>query len=187
MSATTVSTPFGFSTAAAEVVEGVDLAGRRAVVTGASSGLGVETARALASAGAEVTLAVRDTEAGERTAAQLRSSTVSAALRVAPLDLADRSSVAAFAARWDGPLHILVNNAGIMALPERTLSPEGWELQLATNHLGHFGLATRLHRALAQEGARVVSVSSRAHLQSPVIFDDLHFAYRPYDPWVAYG
>src|SRR5262249_57752741 len=106
---------------------------------------------------------------------------------VAPLDLADQASVAAFVAWWDGPLHILVTNAGVMAPPELR-TPEGWELQFATNHLGHFALATGLHRALAEAGgARVVSVSSSAHLRSPVVFEDIHFTEREYEPWAAYG
>jgi NAD(P)-dependent dehydrogenase (short-subunit alcohol dehydrogenase family) len=173
---------FGFESTAAEVLAGVDLAGRRAVVTGGASGIGVETARALAGAGAEVTLAVRDTAAGERVAAELTG-----AVHVAPLDLADQASVRAFADAWDGPLHILVNNAGVMASPlGRT--PEGWELQFATNHLGHFALAARLLPALrAAGGARVVAVSSTAHLRSPVVFEDIHFERREYEPWLAYG
>ncbi|WP_158853715.1 SDR family NAD(P)-dependent oxidoreductase [Saccharothrix deserti] len=176
-----ITTPFDAESTAAQVVAGIDLTGRRAVVTGGASGIGIETARALASAGAEVTLAVRNTAAGQQVADEIGGN-----VRVAPLDLADRASVAAFVAGWDGPLHILVNNAGVMATPE-TRTPEGWELQFATNHLGHFGLTTGLHRFLAVEGARVVSVSSSAHLMSPVVFDDIHFVNRPYDPWAAYG
>ncbi|WKU07663.1 SDR family NAD(P)-dependent oxidoreductase [Micromonospora sp. HUAS LYJ1] len=184
---TPVHTPFDARTTALEVVRDVDLTGRRAVVTGGASGIGVETARALAAAGADVTLAVRDLEAGRRAAKDITDSTGNDRLLVAPLDLADQASVAAFVATWDRPLHMLVNNAGIMASPERR-TPEGWELQFATNHLGHFALATGLHRALAAaEGARVVAVSSAAHLRSPVVFDDIHFRQRPYDPWEAYG
>ncbi|MEU7960106.1 SDR family NAD(P)-dependent oxidoreductase [Micromonospora humida] len=184
---TPVHTPFDARTTALEVVRDVDLTGRRAVVTGGASGIGVETARALAAAGADVTLAVRDLDAGRRAATDITDSTGNDRLLVAPLDLADQASVAAFVATWDGPLHLLVNNAGIMASPERR-TPEGWELQFATNHLGHFALATGLHRALAAaEGARVVAVSSAAHLRSPVVFDDIHFRQRPYDPWEAYG
>ncbi len=92
----------------------------------------------------------------------------------------------AFTAAWDGPLHLLVNNAGVMAAP-LSRTPEGWELQFATNHLGHFALTTGLHAALAAEGARVVSVSSSAHLRSDVVYDDIHFERRPYEPWSAYG
>jgi NAD(P)-dependent dehydrogenase (short-subunit alcohol dehydrogenase family) len=182
-----ITTPFTAESTAAEVVEGIDLTGRRAVVTGGASGIGIETARALAGAGAEVTLAVRNLAAGERTADDIIATTGNKQVLVAPLDLADRASVAAFTAAWEGPLHILVNNAGVMACPEAHTA-EGWELQFATNHLGHFGLATGLHGALAAAGgARVASVSSSAHLRSPVVFDDIHFRAREYEPWSAYG
>jgi NAD(P)-dependent dehydrogenase (short-subunit alcohol dehydrogenase family) len=110
------------------------------------------------------------------------------ALAVTRLDLADRSTVAAFTAGWSGPLHILVANAGVMAFPQLTRSPEGREAQFAVNHLGHFALATGLHRFLAAAGgARVVSVSSIGHMFSPVVFDDLDYRFRPYDPWTSYG
>jgi NAD(P)-dependent dehydrogenase (short-subunit alcohol dehydrogenase family) len=182
-----ITTPFGATSTAAEVLDGVDLTGRRAVVTGGASGIGIETARALAGAGAEVTLAVRDKDAGERTAEDIIAGTGNKQVLVAPLDLADRGSVAAFVADWAGPLHILVNNAGVMASP-LTRTPEGWEMQFATNHLGHFALATGLHPALvAAGGARVVAVSSSAHQRSPVVFDDIHFQRREYQPWSAYG
>ncbi len=184
---TRISTPFTAQSTAAEVVAGIDLAGRRIIVTGGASGIGVETARAFAAAGAEVTLAVRNPAAGHDTAKDIIASTGNEQVLVAPLDLADQASVASFAAAWAGPLHILVNNAGLMASP-LTRTPEGWELQFATNHLGHFALATGLHGALAAAGhARVVSVSSSGHLRSPVVFDDIHFQRRPYDPWTAYG
>ncbi len=156
-------------------------------MTGAASGLGVETVRALARTGAEVTLAVRDTGAGARVAEDLAAATGNRRLRVAALDLASRGSVAAFVAGWTGPLHVLVNNAGVMALPEQR-TPEGWEMQFAINHLGHYALAVGLRPALAAGGgARIVSVSSSAHQLSPVVFDDIHFAFRPYDPILAYG
>jgi NAD(P)-dependent dehydrogenase (short-subunit alcohol dehydrogenase family) len=182
-----ITTPFGPHSTAAEVAAGIDLSGKRVIVTGAASGIGVETARALAGTGAEVTLAVRDIEAGARVAAEITASTGNRDLRVARLDLADRASIAAFVAGWDGPLHVLVNNAGVMALPEQH-TPEGWEMQFAINHLGHFALAMGLHGALAADGAaRIVSVSSSAHQMSPVVFDDIHFAFRTYDPMGAYG
>ena len=185
---TAITTPFGFESTAAEVIAGIDLSGKRVIVTGGSSGIGVETARELAGAGADVTLAVRDTNAGDRTAAEITATTDNAAVHVGRLDLADQASVAAFAASWSGPLHMLVNNAGVMALPDLRLTPEGWEMQFATNHLGHFALALGLHDALAAAGAaRIVSVSSRGHMRSPEIFDDINFASRPYDPWLAYG
>ena len=130
---------------------------------------------------------MRDTTAGERAAEDIVATTGNKEVLVAPLDLADQSSVRSFAAGWEGPLHILVGNAGVMA-PPLTRTPEGWELQFATNHLGHFALATGLHGALAAAGgARIVSVSSAGHLNSPVIFEDIHFREREYDPWQAYG
>ncbi|WP_329560565.1 SDR family NAD(P)-dependent oxidoreductase [Kitasatospora sp. NBC_01266] len=182
-----LTTPFGAESTAAEVISGIDLTGRRVVVTGGASGIGVETARALASAGAQVTLAVRDLAAGARAAEDIGATTGNKDIHVAALDLADQASVAAFVTGWDGPLHILVNNAGVMASPELR-TPEGWELQFATNHLGHFALATGLHAALARDGgARVVAVSSSAHHRSPVVFEDIHFRSRPYEPWSAYG
>ncbi|WP_433529288.1 SDR family NAD(P)-dependent oxidoreductase [Micromonospora sp. CA-263727] len=184
---TPVSTPFTAASTALEVVAGIDLTGRRAVVTGGGSGIGVETARALAAAGADVTLAVRQPEQGARAAAEITGTTGNDRVTVAPLDLADPASVTAFVATWDGPLHLLVNNAGIMASPEMR-TPQGWEMQFATNHLGHFALATGLHPALAAaRGARVVAVSSAAHLRSPVVFEDIHFQRRDYEPWAAYG
>src|SRR4051794_36871677 len=149
MTAPRTTTPFGFTSTAAEVIAGVDLSGKRAIVTGASSGIGVETARALASAGAAVTLAVRNSELGEAVAAGIRTSTGNDAVTVSALDLSDLSSVADFVNAWSGPLDILVNNAGVMAIQELTLSESGHEMQFATNHLGHFALAFGLHDALA--------------------------------------
>jgi NAD(P)-dependent dehydrogenase (short-subunit alcohol dehydrogenase family) len=182
-----ISTPFGASSTAAEVLAGVDLTGRRAVVTGGASGIGLETARALAAHGAEVTIAVRAVEAGRAAAQEICRSTPGARVLVAALDLADQASVRRFVARWAGPLHMLVDNAGVMATPE-TRTEEGWELQFATNHLGHFALTTGLHPALAASaGARVVVVSSVGHTNAEVDFDDIHFERRPYDPFVAYG
>lgn len=183
-----ITTPFGFHSTAHDVLDGVDLSGKRAVVTGGASGIGVETARALADAGAEVTLAVRNVEAGNAVAAQLNAPYGDARVRVARLDLADQRSVRAFAAAWQGPLHMLINNGGIMAVPDLTRTVEGWELQFATNYLGHFALTTGLHGALAAAGgARIVSVSSSGNLIAPVLFDDPHFDFMPYDPLVAYG
>ncbi|OBB33285.1 oxidoreductase [Mycolicibacterium peregrinum] len=183
-----ITTPFDFESTASDVIAGVDLTGRSAIITGAASGIGIETARALAAAGAAVTLAVRDTTAGDRVAAELRASTGNNEIRVAALDLTDLNSVRSFARAWSGALHILVNNAGVMAVQDLTVSSTGHELQFATNHLGHFTLATGLHRALsAAGGARVVSVSSSGHLRSPVVFDDIDYAFRDYDPFGAYG
>ncbi len=184
---TPITTPFKWETTAAEVVAGSDLSGNRVIVTGGASGIGLETARALAAAGAHVTLAVRNADAGQRVASEIVATTGNTHVRVAHVDLADRASVASFVAAWDGPLDVLVNNAGVMACPE-TRTPQGWELQFATNHLGHFALAVGLHHALAAAGgARIVSVSSRAHLRAPVDFDDIHFRARTYEPWDAYA
>jgi NAD(P)-dependent dehydrogenase (short-subunit alcohol dehydrogenase family) len=184
------TTTYGPTTTAAEIVANVDLHGRRAVVTGGSSGIGVETARALASTGAEVTLAVRNVEAGRKVADGIaeKLSAGAAPVQVGQLDLADPASVAGFVRAWSGPLHILVNNAGVMALPKLTRTAAGYEMQFATNHLGHFALTTGLHQWLvAADGARVVAVSSIGHLYGPVVFDDLHYRFRPYDQWTSYG
>ena len=184
---TLIKTPFGFRSTAAEVAACIDLTGKRAIVTGASSGIGIETARALAGAGAQITLAVRNTQAGSTAAADIAATTGRKDIVVAALEVTEPASVAAFVAVWEGPLDILVNNAGVMMSPEQR-TPEGWELQFATNHLGHFALACALHEALAAVGsARIVVVSSTGHLYSPVVFDDLHFRVRPYDPLLAYA
>jgi NAD(P)-dependent dehydrogenase (short-subunit alcohol dehydrogenase family) len=183
-----ITTPFGAESTAADVVADVDLGGKRAIVTGGSSGLGVETARALAAAGAEVTLAVRNLRAGQQMAADITTSTGNPNIAAARLDTADQASVAAFVADWTGPLDILVNNAGVMAIPDLRRTPEGWELQFATNHLGHFALATGLQPSLAAAGgARIVAVSSVGHIDGNVDFDDIHFQHRPYEKWAAYG
>ena len=178
---------FPATAGAAQVAAGIDLTGKRAIVTGASSGIGLETARTLAAAGAQVTLAVRRPDAGEAAVADIRAGAPGAQLAIARLDLADLDSVAAFARAWSGPLHLLIENAGIMALPTRRLTDRGVELQFATNHLGHFALAIGLHDALAAGPARIVVVSSIGHRSAPVDFDDIDFERRPYDPWTAYG
>jgi NAD(P)-dependent dehydrogenase (short-subunit alcohol dehydrogenase family) len=186
-----ITTRFGAASTADDVVAGVDLTGVRAVVTGASSGLGLETARSLARAGAEVTLAVRDTAAGEKAAGDIGKPAGRDGVHVAALDLADRAAVAGFVQSWRGPLHLLINNAGVIT-PALTRTAEGWELQFATNYLGHFALSLGLRDALAagvrERGeARIVSVSSTAHMRSPVVFDDIHFERRDYDPQAAYA
>jgi NAD(P)-dependent dehydrogenase (short-subunit alcohol dehydrogenase family) len=183
-----IRTPFDFYTTADQVLVGVDLIGKQAIVTGATSGIGVETARALAGAGARVTLAVRNVDAGARVAKEIVATARTADVTVQRLDVADMASVRAFCEGWSGPLHILVNNAGVMATPTLERTPQGWESQFATNYLGHFSLTLGFKRALAEaSGARVVCVSSSGHLLSPVIFDDPHFRFLRYDPLLAYG
>lgn len=186
-----ISTRFTASSTADEVLHGVDLTGLRAIVTGGSSGIGIETARALTAAGAEVTLAVRNTTAGDAVAEAIKESTGAIRPRVAHLDLADQIAVTSFVQAWNGPLHLLMNNAGLVTGGlERTR--ERWKLQFATNYLGHFALAVGLHDALARgaserDGARIVSLSSTAHMRAGVDFDDLHFERRDYHPQTAYA
>ncbi|PPF46912.1 oxidoreductase [Pseudoclavibacter sp. AY1F1] len=183
----TGSPSFGADSTALQVVEGVDLSDKTALVTGASSGIGIETARALAAAGAHVTLAVRDTEAGERGAAELRASTGNDNVHVAHLDLADLATVRELASAWSGPLHLLINNAGIMDTPELRTA-DGYEMQFAVNHLGHFALANALLPALTEAGnARIVAVSSSGHASSGIRFDDPFFVRDAYDRGLAYG
>lgn len=185
---TRLKTPFGFHSTASEVIDGIDLTGKHAIVTGGAAGIGIETARALAQAGAAVTLAVRRPESAIAVAENLRHATGNRNILVRSLDLADLRSVSAFAAGWENPLHILVNNAGIMAVPELEKTSQGFEMQFGTNFLGHFALTYWLHKALAAaNGARVVSLSSSGHLFSPVNFDDLNFDFIPYTPFGAYG
>ncbi len=186
-----ITTRFDATSTAADVVAGLDLTTVRAIVTGASSGIGLETARALARAGADVTLAVRNPDAGAQAAADIATSTGNERVHVAALDLANQASVATFVQSWNGPLHLLINNAGgIPSTLSRTA--EGWELQFATNYLGHFALSLGVHDALAlgardRGEARIVSVSSTAHMRSPIVFDDIHFERRAYDPQAAYA
>jgi NAD(P)-dependent dehydrogenase (short-subunit alcohol dehydrogenase family) len=155
-----------------------DLAGRTVVVTGANSGIGRIAARDLARAGARVVLAVRDVAKGERAAASFSGTT-----EVRPLDLTDLSSVRAFARAWTGDLDILINNAGIMAVPEGR-TKDGFELQIGTNHLGHFALTNLL---LPHVTERVVTVASGAHRTGKVDLSDLNWERRDYSSWGAYG
>jgi NAD(P)-dependent dehydrogenase (short-subunit alcohol dehydrogenase family) len=184
----TTPIPFGFSSTAADVLEGVDLSGRNVIVTGGAAGIGLETTRALAAAGADVTVAARRPNEAENAVAELKRAMPEARLRVRRLDLADLSSVRAFVEGWDEPLHILVNNGGVMAIPELQRTAEGREMQFATNYLGHFALALGLRPHLARaNGARVVSVASTGNLFAPVFWDDPDFRFIPYDPLLAYA
>ncbi|NUQ89162.1 MAG: SDR family NAD(P)-dependent oxidoreductase [Glycomyces artemisiae] len=148
-----------------------DQSGRVYLVTGANSGLGLETARAVARRGARVVMTVRNTAAGEAAAGAIRDDVPGADLEVRRLDLADLDSVRAFAEGFDSPLDVLVNNAGIMA-PPFSLSPQGHEIQFATNHLGHFALTGLLLDRLQGPDPRVVTVSSLAHGHGRIHFDD---------------
>ena len=148
------------------------------LVTGANSGIGLAAARAMAAAGARVVLAVRDAGRGERAAAAIDGE-----CEVRPLDLADLASVRALAGDWTGPLDVLVNNAGVMAVPKAT-TKDGFELQLGTNHLGHFALTNLL---LPHVTRRVVTISSTAHKLGRIDLEDLNWERRRYDRWRAYG
>ncbi|MER6438958.1 SDR family NAD(P)-dependent oxidoreductase [Streptomyces sp. NPDC001185] len=179
---TLTTTPFGKRATAADVIDGVDLSGRRMIVTGGSSGLGVETVRALAGAGARVTVATRDPAAAEPLVKEFPG------VEAVALDLGDLASVRSFCDAWSGPLDGLVANAGVMMLPTRQVNAQGWEMQLAINYLGHFALAVGLEDALREaEKPRVVVVSSGAQLRAGFDFDDPQFERRPYDPFVAYA
>ncbi len=176
-----IASPFGTASTAAEVIEGIDLTGKLAVVTGGYSGLGLETTRALKGAGADVIVPARRPEHAQEILGDLAE--------VAEMDLGDLDSVSRFAAALveDGrPIDLLINNAGIMANPETRVGP-GWESQLATNHFGHYALTNHLWPLLADGGARVVALSSTGHKLSDIRWDDPHFNSEPYNEWVAYG
>jgi NAD(P)-dependent dehydrogenase (short-subunit alcohol dehydrogenase family) len=166
-----------------------DQTGKLAIVTGANSGTGFETARALAARGAEVLLATRSADRAEAAIAAIRRAQPQARLRFEALDLASQASVAAFADRLlaEGrPIDILVNNAGVMALPQRSVTVDGFETQLATNYLGHFALTARLLPLLRRARARVVQLSSIVHRHGRIQLDDLQFE-AVYKPWPAYA
>ncbi len=181
---------FGPDTTTDEVLEGIDLTGRQALVTGGSTGLGAETARALASKGAAVVLTARDLAKGNEVAEGIRKSTGNDAVEVEELELGSLASIRAFAERFlarHDTLHILINNAGVMGCP-RDETSDGFEMQFGTNHLGHFLMTCLIAPALVRSApARIVSLSSRGHQFSPVVFDDVHFEKRPYDKWASYG
>jgi NAD(P)-dependent dehydrogenase (short-subunit alcohol dehydrogenase family) len=186
-----IASRFGAYTPASEVVEGIDLSGVTAIVTGAGSGIGVETARALALAGADVVLAVRRPDAAEAVAQEINAMGKGSA-RTEQIDLSSFGSIRAFAARWgERPLNILINNAGVMACP-LSRTEDGLEMQIGTNHFGHYLLSVLLSPALErgatpERHSRVVSLSSIGHRRSPVNFDDPQYLTRPYDKWEAYG
>ena len=177
--------PFGRETTAEEIARSADLRGRLAVLTGASSGIGVETARGLALAGADIVLGVRDVAAGEAVARDLAPE-ATGEVRVLALDLRELASVAAFADGITGPVDLLIANAGVSKTPDAHL-PNGLDVRFATNHLGHFLLALRLRAQLAEHGARIVVVSSAAHKGAPVHLDDLQWHSREHIAGMAYA
>lgn len=179
---TPIASPFGAASTAREVIDGIDLSGRVAIVTGGHSGIGLETTRALAGAGATVIVPARNPDKAHAAIGGWRR------VEIETLDLMDPASIDAFAARFlqtRRDLHLLINNAGFISYRLQR-DVRGYESQFATHHLGHFQLTARLWPALAN-GARVVTVSSMGHRAAPVDFDDIHFARRPYDSYAAYG
>jgi len=179
-----IGSGFGAASTAEEVLKGMDLSGKVAIVTGGYSGLGLETARVLRRAGASVIVPARDLT---RAAAALKAI---GDVELEAMDLLDPASIDAFAGKFlasGRPLHLLIHSAGIMACP-LARDARGYESQFSTNHLGHFQLAARLWPALLKaRGARVVSVSSWGHRHSPVVFEDPNFERRDYTPWLGYG
>jgi NAD(P)-dependent dehydrogenase (short-subunit alcohol dehydrogenase family) len=177
-----IASDFNAASTAADVIRGHDLQGKTAIVTGGSAGIGLETTRALASAGARVIVPARDVGKAKAAVGTLGT--------VEPMELTDPMSIAAFADRFlkgGAALDLLVNNAGIMA-PPLTRVARNVESQFATNHVGHFELTVRLWPALRKAKApRVVSLTSLGHRRAPVDFDDWNFERKPYDRWVAYG
>jgi NAD(P)-dependent dehydrogenase (short-subunit alcohol dehydrogenase family) len=177
-----IGSGFDMRSTAAQVLSGIDLTGKLAVVTGGYSGLGIETTKALVGAGAHVVVPARRPEVAREALAELDG------VEVDRLDLSDLASVAAFADRVlasGRDIHLAINNAAIMASGENHVGP-GWEGQFATNHLGHFALINRLWPAIQRGQGRVVALSSAGHRRSPIRWDDMNFA-TGYDKWAAYG
>lgn len=176
---------FGAESGSEDVLAGIDLTGKTAIVTGGYSGLGFETVRALVAHGARVVVPARNTGRAEEALRGLGE-----AVSAAAMDLADIASVRRFAqdfAEGHDRLELLINNAGVMASPEARVGP-GWESQFGINHMGHFALAKALMPLLeASEGARVIALSSMAHRNSDIRWDDIHYRDEPYEKWKAYG
>ena len=178
---------FGAKTTTDEVLEGIDLTGKSVLITGGTSGLGTETARAMAVKGADVTITARTEAKGQATVDQVRADTGNT-ISVEALELGSTKSIRAFAERinsGDRKIDLLINNAGIMACPEGT-TEDGFEMQFGTNHLGHF-LMTGLIAPSLTDGGRVVVLSSSAHQMSDVMFDDIDMKKGGYDRWKSYG
>ena len=185
---TRIGSRFGADTPAIDVVEGIDLSGRNAIVTGGASGIGVFTVSALAAAGADVTIAARNVAAASDVAAAINAKLGQTRVDVGELELGDLASIRSFAKRWGArPLSILINNAGVMGCPKGR-TKDGFETQFGTNHLGHF-LLTRLLTPSLEAGApsRVIALSSAAHKYGSVDFEDPNFERRDYHPFTSYG
>ena len=181
---------FSFESTTDDVLDGIDLSGRRFVITGAASGLGEESTRALAAHGASILMLARDPQKNADAAERVRAAVPDADLSLDTVDLADLSSVRAFAGRYldsSRPIDVLMNNAGVMACPFGHTA-DGFEMQFGTNHLGHFELTRLLEPAvLAGDNPRIVILSSAAHGMADVDLDDPNFEHTAYDAWVAYG
>ena len=190
-----MSKKFGFETRALEVVENVDLTGYEVIVTGGASGIGIETVRALATAGASVIILARDLKKAQEVADNIKETTGNKKIEIDELELGSLESVNAFVKRFlekERPLNILINNAGIMACP-LSYTKDGFELQFGTNHIGHFALTVGLIPALKKgvekigKNSRIVNVASLAHSYSDIIYEDINYKHRPYDEFESYG
>ena len=185
-----MSKKFGERSTALEVIEGHNLSGKEIIVTGAASGIGVETARALAKAGARVVIAARDLKRSNEVKDDIIKTTGNKNIEVEELELGSLKSVQKFVERYlakKRPLHILINNAGVMDTPQGT-TEDGFELQFGINHVGHFALTVGLLPVLKEaKNARVINLSSLGHSSSDIVYDDINFKNRPYEGFQAYG
>ena len=184
------SNNFNDTTTTNDVLNGIDLNGKRVLITGGASGLGAETARALAAKGAEVIIAARDMKKAQSVKDAIIASTGNANIHLETLELASLAKIRTFAeqiiAKYDS-LNIVINNAGIMACPQGK-TEDGFELQFGSNHIGHFYMTCLIMPAILRGApARIVSLSSLGHRTSPVVFDDIHFENRDYEKWSSYG
>ena len=185
-----MATEFNHQSTADDVLSGMDLSGKRVLVTGGASGIGAETVRAMAAKGAQVIIAARNLTAAGEVKESVVVATGNESIDVLFLELGSlakiRASAADFLARYES-LDILINNAGIMACPQGQ-TEDGFELQFGSNHIGHFYFTQKLMPALLKaDSARVIALSSMAHRMSPVVFDDIQYQSRPYEKWQAYG
>ncbi len=180
---------FGAETTTDEVLEGISLSDKLVVITGGASGLGAETARAMAAKGAQIVIPVRDLSKGEAAAQEIRSATGNDNIEVMEMDLGSMESVRAFAdaflAKYDR-INLLINNAGVMACPKAETA-DGLEMQFGTNHIGHFLMTNLMMPAVLKGKGRIVNLSSRGHHRDEVHFDDLNFENREYEKWASYG